>query len=348
MSNLPLGFRLTNEKAIRSVQAWKRVYNSSVVTVHDAFTSRSFQDSSLIFVTDYHPLAKTLAEKHLGAGNRLQARHNVHIPEQVLWGYMTQIANALKGIHSNGLAARVIDATKIILVGNNRIRLNACAIMDVVQFETQRPMSDLQRQDLVNFGQLIITLGANSTNFFLNPAKAMEQFVRAYSPQLKNSVFWLLGMQGDQERTIDTFIQGISSQLMSTFDSALRLDDQLIFDLGRELENGRLVRLLTKLNFINERPEYELDRQWSENGERYFLKLFRDYVFHQVDAQGDPVVDLGHVITSLNKLDSGTDERIALVSRDEQNCFIVSYKELKKAIESSFQALLKPSTRRLV
>lgn len=340
------GFRLTNEKAIRSVQAWKRVCNGSVVTIHDAFTSRSFQDSSLIFVTDYHPLSKTLAEQHLGAGNRFQNRHPAHIPEQVLWSYMTQIANALKAIHSNGLAARIIEPSKILVTAKNRIRLNACAIMDVVQYEAQRPVTDLQRQDLVNMGQLIVTLGANSPSVMGNPTRAMEHFTRAYTPQLKNSVFWLLnGMQKDQERNIDIFITGISSQLMSTFDSSLHLDDQLTSDLSRELENGRLVRLMTKLNLINERPEYEHDRQWSENGERYFLKLFRDFVFHQVDAQGDPVVDLGHILSCLNKLDAGTDERITLVSRDEQSCFVVSYKELKKALESSFQALLKPGRR---
>lgn len=337
---------MTNEKAIRSVQAWKRVCNGSVVTIHDAFTSRSFQDSSLIFVTDYHPLSKTLAEQHLGAGNRFQTRHPAHIPEQVLWSYITQLANALKAIHSNGLAARIIEPSKILLTAKNRVRLNACAIMDVVQYEAQRSVTDLQRQDLANMGQLIITLGANSPSVMGNPTRAMEHFTRAYTPQLKNSVFWLLnGMQKDQERSIDIFITGISSQLMSTFDSSLHLDDQLTSDLSRELENGRLVRLMTKLNLINERPEYDHDRQWSENGERYFLKLFRDFVFHQVDAQGDPVVDLGHVLACLNKLDAGSDERITLVSRDEQSCFVVSYKELKKALESSFQALMKPGRR---
>ncbi|KAN0079510.1 hypothetical protein V8E54_004724 [Elaphomyces granulatus] len=341
------GFRLTNEKAIRSVQAWKRVCNGSVVTVHDAFTTRVFQDSSLIFVMDYHPLSKTLAEQHLAVGNRFQTRHITHVPEQVLWSYISQIASALKAIHSNGLAARIIEPTKILLTARNRIRLNSCAIMDVVQHDTQRSITDLQHQDLVNFGQLILTLGANSPNIMHNHGKAMDHFARAYSPQLKNSVLWLLnGLQKDQERNVDIFINGISSQLISTFDSALHLDDQLTSDLNRELENGRLVRLLTKLNFVNERPEYEHDRQWSENGERYFLKLFRDYVFHQVDAQNNPVVDLGHVLTCLNKLDAGIDEKITLISRDEQSCFIVNYKELKKALESSFQALMKP-TRRL-
>ncbi|KAJ6191144.1 hypothetical protein N7519_001165 [Penicillium mononematosum] len=341
------GFRLTNEKAIRSVQAWKRVCNASVVTIHDAFTSRSFQDSSLIFVTDYHPLSKTLADQHLSAGTRFPGRHtNAHIPEQLLWGYMTQIANGLKAIHGNGLAARVLEPSKILLTAKTRVRINACAILDVVQFDNQRTVSDLQRQDLVNFGQLIVTLGANTPTVAHNPTKAMEHFTRAYSSQLKNSVFWLLnGLQKDQERTIDTFITGISSQLMSTFDSALHLDDQLNSDLARELENGRIARLLSKLGFINERPEYDLDPRWSESGERYFLKLFRDYVFHSVDSQGDPVVDLGHVLACLNKLDAGTDEKIHLVSRDDQSSFIVSYKEVKKALESSFQALMKPARR---
>ncbi|KAJ5162664.1 Zinc finger CCCH-type [Penicillium coprophilum] len=341
------GFRLTNEKAIRSVQAWKRVCNASVVTIHDAFTSRSFQDSSLIFVTDYHPLSKTLADQHLSAANgRFPSRPNAHIPEQILWGYMTQIANGLKAIHASGLAARVLEPSKVLITAKTRIRINACAILDVVQFDTQRTVADLQRQDLVNFGQMIVTLGANSPSVVHNPTKAMEHFTRAYSPQLKNSVFWLLnGLQKDQERTIDTFITGISSQLMSTFDSALHLDDQLTSDLARELENGRLVRLFAKLGLINERPEYELDQRWSESGERYFLKLFRDYVFHSVDNQGDAVTDLAHIITCMNKLDAGSEEKIHLISRDEQSCFIVSYKEVKKALESSFQALSKPARR---
>lgn len=32
-------------------------------------------------------------------------------------------------------------------------------------------------------------------------------------------------------------------------------NDELESELARELENGRLVRLMTKMGFINERPE---------------------------------------------------------------------------------------------
>jgi PAB-dependent poly(A)-specific ribonuclease subunit 3 len=82
------------------------------------------------------------------------------------------------------------------------------------------------------------------------------------------------------------------------------------------------------MGFINERPEFEHNPQWHETGDRFLLKLFRDYIFHQVNDAGDPVVDLAHVLSCLNKLDAGTEERIMLVSRDEQACFIVTYKEV--------------------
>jgi hypothetical protein len=59
------------------------------------------------------------------------------------------------------------------------------------------------------------------------------------------------------------------------------------------------------------------------------IKLFRDYVFHQVDETGRPVTDLSHVLTQLNKLDAGVDEKIMLVSRDEGSCLIVSYREVR-------------------
>lgn len=37
---------------------------------------------------------------------------------------------------------------------------------------------------------------------------------------------------------------------------------------------------------------------------RYILKLFRDYVFHSIGVDGSPVLDLSHVLTSLNKVSS--------------------------------------------
>lgn len=78
--------------------------------------------------------------------------------------------------------------------------------------------------------------------------------------------------------------------------------DTLEANLGTELENSRLVKLLSKLNFINERPEFEKDPRWQESGDRYMIQLFRDYIFHQVNEMGVPVVDMGHVVSCINKV----------------------------------------------
>jgi PAB-dependent poly(A)-specific ribonuclease subunit 3 len=59
-------------------------------------------------------------------------------------------------------------------------------------------------------------------------------------------------------------------------------NDEVLNELSKETENGRLFRILVKLGMMNERPENDMDPGWSETGDRYLLKLFRDFVFHQV------------------------------------------------------------------
>jgi PAB-dependent poly(A)-specific ribonuclease subunit 3 len=45
-----------------------------------------------------------------------------------------------------------------------------------------------------------------------------------------------------------------------------------------------------------------MDAEWAETGDRYLIKLFRDYVFHQVDETGAPLIEMSHVIQCLNKV----------------------------------------------
>lgn len=78
-----------------------------------------------------------------------------------------------------------------------------------------------------------------------------------------------------------------------------------------------------------------------------------------MDEQGNPVVNMGHVLTHLNKvtaklnihrkirkltsffftikLDAGSEERLMLVSRDEQSCLVVTYREIKNCVEAAFK-----------
>lgn len=50
-----------------------------------------------------------------------------------------------------------------------------------------------------------------------------------------------------------------------------------------------------------------------KTGDRYLLKLFRDFVLHQVREDGSPMLDWGHVVECLNKLDAGVPEKVSVL-----------------------------------
>lgn len=53
-----------------------------------------------------------------------------------------------------------------------------------------------------------------------------------------------------------------------------------------------------------------MDASWSETGDRYMLKLFRDYLFHSVTEDGRPWIDQAHLAHCLNQLDGGTGAKV--------------------------------------
>jgi len=139
--------------------------------------------------------------------------------------------------------------------------------------------------------------------------------------------------------TIDEICRAVADHALDEMDSAHAVIDGMNDALAAEYESGRGFRLLMKLGFVNERPEFGVDTRWSESGDCYVLKLFRDYVFHQADASGRPVMDLGHVITCLNKLDALDEEKIILASRDGKSIMVVSYADVGRCLETAYSEL---------
>lgn len=348
-----IGYTLANDKAIRAIKKWNEVNSAGVVSFIDAFTTRQFKDgSSLIIVTNYHPLSKTLLEVHFSTTNTSRYRNQLpRISEDILWAYIVQITVAIKAVHQANFAVRCMHLSKVILTEKNRIRLNACPIFDILHYEQRRDIKELQYEDLHLFGILMLSLATVNASITpqTNPQvlqTSIDSLSRIYSAELVDTIMWLLTTPSSPEtKDLQTFIRGISGRMATAFDSSLQANDELTSDLGRELENARLVRLMAKLGNINERPEYENNPQWSETGNQYTLKLFRDYVFHSVDPEGRPVTDMAWIIKCLNKLDAGSDEKIQLTSRDGENCFIVSFKEIKKQVNTAWGDLQKPGKR---
>jgi len=344
-------FHLMHQAAFQSIEQWSHLRHPNIVAVHEAFTTRSFGDNSLVVAYTYHSNAQTLFDAHIKprppafVQGRLQA-NLPHVPERTMWSYIIQIAGAMKAAHDQGLPVRMIDVTKVIVSGRNRVRIGSCGLADVLTYNpasTPRvpgvPLTAEQLQeDLVMFGKLIMSLCCNNVAATSNFGKSLDVVTQHYSADLKNVALFCLSKPGSHKHVGQLFDM-IGSRLLTEMDDLQNGMDYLEGELMSELENARLVRLLSKFGFINERPEFARDARWSETGDRYIIKLFRDYVFHQVDERGRPIVSLSRVLSCLNKLDAGTDERIMLVSRDEQSVLVVSYKDVKACIASAFKEL---------
>lgn len=362
-------FRLANTKCMVLVDMWKRLAHTNLVQLREVFTTKAFGDHSMVFVYDYHPGSETLLNKHFSStelngytdpfssdpnaprpyshtkNTILRQQHSSMLPESVIWSYIIQLTAALRVIHAAGLAYRCLDPTKVLLTSRTRLRLSCVAIPDVVTFDgtATNPLTLIphyQQEDLIALGKLVLALACRSLLAVHrdNMQASLELVARSYSTDLRNLILYLLSNQA--RRSVTDLMPMIGARFYTQLDAAQLRSDVLENELAKELENGRLFKLLVKLATINERPELNMEPTWAETGDRYMLKLFRDYVFHQVAADGRPWLDMAHVVSCLNKLDSGSHDKICLMSRDEQSVLVVSYAELRQCLETSFGELV--------
>ncbi|XP_023829102.1 PAN2-PAN3 deadenylation complex subunit pan3 isoform X2 [Salvelinus sp. IW2-2015] len=354
------GFRLVNTKCMMLVDMWKKIQQSNSVTLREVFTTKAFGDHSLVFSYDFHAGAETMFSRHFNdpaADSYFTKRkwgqhepppprqHAGLLPESLIWAYIVQLSSALRTIHTAGLACRVMDPSKILITGKTRLRVNCVGVFDVLTFDNSQTnhvtlMPQYQQADLISLGKVVLALACNSLAGIQreNLQKAMELVSINYSSDLKNLILYLLTEQS-RLRSVNDIMPMIGARFYTQLDASQMRNDVIEEDLAKEVQNGRLFRLLAKLGTINERPEFQKDHTWSETGDRYLLKLFRDHLFHQVTEAGTPWIDLSHIVSCLNKLDAGVPEKISLVSRDEKSVLVVTYSDLKRCFDNTFQEL---------
>ncbi|XP_075707788.1 PAN2-PAN3 deadenylation complex subunit PAN3 isoform X2 [Rhinoderma darwinii] len=355
------GFRLVNTKCMSLVDTWKKIQHSNIVTLREMFTTKAFGEHSLVFAYDFHAGAETMMSRHFNDPSAdayftkrkwgqhdgpLPRQHAGLLPESLIWAYIVQLSSALRTIHTGGLACRVMDPTKILITGKTRLHVNCAGIFDVLTYDGSQSnpvtlMPQYQQADLISLGKVVLALSCNSLAGIQreNLQKAMELVNINYSSDLKNLILYLLTDQ-NRLRSVNDIMPMIGARFYTQLDAAQMRNDVIEEDLAKEVQNGRLFRLLAKLGTINERPEFQKDPAWSETGDRYLLKLFRDHLFHQVTEAGTPWIDLSHIVSCLNKLDAGVPEKISLISRDEKSVLVVTYSDLKRCFENTFQELV--------
>lgn len=311
----------------RPFQMWQKVSCANVVKIKDAFITRAFNDSSLCVVHEYFPQSSSLYETHFVNFTLTP------ITQDYLWAYLVQLTNALKEVHSQNLSINVLGWDKVIVTGEpGRIKVSDCGVYDILHSLESRDIEEEQQKDFEELGKLLnglVTKIASSKDTSTQDLKVDSDFKIVLDYLLLN----------DHKKNVRELASLFTDRILSVVSSLQTHVECTEAYLSRELENGRLFRLMCKLNFIFGRTESRVDINWSESGEKFPIILFYDYVFHQVDEAGKSIMDLTHVLRCLNKLDAGVTEKIMLVTPDEMNCIIISYKELKDLIDSTFRSM---------
>ncbi|BHF61157.1 PAB-dependent poly(A)-specific ribonuclease subunit 3 [Sparganum proliferum] len=314
----------------------------SVVHLRDVFPTNDFSDNSLIFVYDYWPCSTTLQQLHMGGSPKSSNLHhfapsnnsNEHpkvdlLPEKTAWMYLVQLTQALRFTHKQAnRSIGILHPSKILVQDRNRLLINCFGLRDIL---THNPAVDTVAQeklaDFVALGKLMLGVICGTTSVIQRPS-AIQLISQVYKKDLANLINDLLTGTVTSVDTLTMLTAPYAYDHMATLYSS---NDFLEQQLLREMECERLFRLICKLNSVVERNDVKRpDRSapaWSETGDRYMLKLFRDFVFHQVDQCGAAHLDLAHIVNALNKVESASPEKLCLVSRDGQRVIIASFAE---------------------
>ncbi|KAG1765162.1 hypothetical protein EV702DRAFT_1213722 [Suillus placidus] len=217
-------FRLMHQTAFGAIETWSLVEHPSIVRVCEAFV----HSTTILW---WSPL-----------------------PEATLWSYMTQIASAIKVVHEAGLAVRMVDATKIMVTGKNRIHIGSCGIADVLMYDPCQDTAIAQQEDLAMFGRLVFALCCNNLAAMNTLPKALDVMGRQYSADMKAPALCLISKPGPHKNITQVIDMIGMNRLLHELDDMHSSLNKLEAELMSELENGRLVRLLCKFGFINERP----------------------------------------------------------------------------------------------
>ena len=319
--------------------SWSKVTNPNVVPLRELFS----QNKAVFLVHDFLPGAQTLRDFILARGP------NALLPENVIWSILTQILSGVRAVHNAGLACRDLSPARVLLTGRFRARLGCAGLIHALEPNSAASsIADQQFEDILWVARLTICLGSMSLQG-LTDLQSGAQFMQArYSQDLLAFALHPFKLQMNKQRcSVFDMLALASPALLAENDALYAHGDAMEENLSRMYDSDRMFRLMSKLSLICERPPppgVKPADSWSETDDRYLIKLFRDYVFHQIDDRGKPVVDFGHVIDCLNKLDAGSPERLLLASRDGRSFLVVSYDDVRVCIDKAFHELFQSST----
>ena len=252
----------------------------------------------------------------VGSSQQPQHLEFTPLSEGLIWSYATQLISAIQTVHAGNLGVRTLGLNRILvtpelgsgmeegamgpagaaasasirpmvtLTHRVRLRINCIGVLDALEFEARKSVPEVQAYDVECLGRILLSLASGmeiGPDTEWEVIQRCESYIRSkYSASLVELTLACIGRsRGGQGRGPPPTMEWISAQVaqpaLEELDSAHAVMDGMDAALAAEYESARGLRLLLKLGFVNERPEFGVDSRWSESGDCYVLKLFRDY-----------------------------------------------------------------------
>lgn len=253
-------------------EKWAGVMNNApehpgLVKLHHCFVAQR----AIFFVHDFIPGAV-----------RLRDRLSHVMSESILWSAICQLVSVTRRVHQAHLAVRTLDLRHVLVRPDNmrlQFAVNCVGVPDCLEFEARKPLEVLQMDDIRMLGRLILSMATLTEITHITDAASLANCERyclqSYSRELHNLSLTLI--RSPTPPSILDVSRALAGRLWDEFDHAQLSFQHTQRALSAEYESGRAFRLLMKLGFVNERPEFGPHRQWAQSGDRYVLTLFRDY-----------------------------------------------------------------------
>lgn len=308
-------------------EAIQQYRHPNLVPLTNLFATDEFVMGSSDVIMEYRFIsgAKSLQEAFFTEGNRAT--------EGLLWSFTCQLVGLLRSFHETLLPLRGLHWSKIIYVETTgRFYFTGLGLADLAEPKlTTSALPLLMRQDIQALGLILFQLATR------NLSVKAENFGKQPLPGFSQSFWELIKTCLESNPDAAQLCHALGERMSMEVGHQEGHADFLFSQCNKEVHNGRLMRLMIKMNFVleslNDVQEYSADSQ------RYALRLFNQFLFNQVDEQNRVHVDWSHVFHCLNKLDCGSEETIQLIGNDGNTILVISYADIRGMLENVFEHL---------
>jgi hypothetical protein len=161
-----------------------------------------------------------------------------------------------------------LSRSQVLLTAFGRIRVSCCGILDALNpgdMHDPEEQHHMHRMELTAVGQLLLTLACAG----LSASPSLDVCAAHHSLELARIIAALLASsEGGQLGSWRQLAAALQDRTLAEMDHLGVFCNSTLDELQKESDNGRLMRLMVKLGFANERPELEGVR--GRKGDRFF------------------------------------------------------------------------------